>query len=60
MTDMHSLTKKVKGTILIQKYEKKNDAMISGIVGAAIGDAIGVPVEFLYRKQLSENPVTGP
>lgn len=59
MTDMHSLTKKVKGTILIQKYEKKNDAMISGIVGAAIGDAIGVPVEFLYRKQLSENPVTG-
>lgn len=56
---MHSLTKKVKGTILIQKYEKKNDVVINGIVGAAIGDAIGVPVEFLYRKQLSENPVTG-
>ena len=59
MTDMHSLTKKVKGAILIQKYEKKNDAVISGIVGAAVGDAIGVPVEFLYRKQLSEKPVTG-
>lgn len=59
MTDMHSLTKKVKGAILIQKYEKKNDAVISGIVGAAVGDAIGVPVEFQYRKQLSEKPVTG-
>ena len=34
---MHSLTKKVKGAILIQKYEKKNDAVISGIVGAAVG-----------------------
>lgn len=56
---MHSLTQKVKGTILIQKYEKKNDAVIGGIVGAAVGDAIGVPVEFLYRKQLSENPVIG-
>lgn len=56
---MHSLTKKVKGAILIQKYEKKNDAVISGIVGAAVGDAIGVPVEFQYRKQLSEKPVTG-
>lgn len=59
MMNMHSLTKKVKGAILIQKYEKKNDAVISGIVGAAVGDAIGVPVEFLYRKQLSEKPVTG-
>ena len=44
MINMHSLTKKVKGAILIQKYEKKNDAVISGIVGAAVGDAIGVPV----------------
>ena len=59
MINMHSLTKKVKGAILIQKYEKKNDAVISGIVGAAVGDAIGVPVEFQYRKQLSEKPVTG-
>ena len=59
MTNIHSLTKKVKGAILIQKYEKKNDAVISGIVGAAVGDAIGVPVEFQYRKQLSEKPVTG-
>ena len=55
MTNIHSLTKKVKGAILIQKYEKKNDAVISGIVGAAVG----VPVEFQYRKQLSEKPVTG-
>lgn len=59
MTNIHSLTKKVKGAILIQKYEKKNDAVISGIVGAAVGDAIGVPVESQYRKQLSEKPVTG-
>lgn len=59
MINMHSLTKKVKGAILIQKYEKKNDAVISGMVGAAVGDAIGVPVEFQYRKQLSEKPVTG-
>ena len=30
-----------------------------GIIGLVIGDALGVPVEFSYRKTLKENPVTG-
>jgi len=30
------------------------------LFGAAIGDALGVPVEFMGREQLRANPVTGP
>ncbi len=29
------------------------------LFGLAIGDALGVPVEFKYRSELAENPVTG-
>jgi ADP-ribosyl-[dinitrogen reductase] hydrolase len=31
-----------------------------GIMGVAIGDMLGVPVEFMRREALAENPVTGP
>ena len=31
--------------------------LISGLLGLAIGDALGVPVEFQSRKTLEENPV---
>ncbi len=30
----------------------------SGIIGFAVGDALGVPVEFKYRDSLKEHPVT--
>lgn len=29
-----------------------------GIIGFAIGDAMGVPIEFVSRNKLFENPVT--
>ena len=32
--------------------------VIDGVIGHAIGDALGVPVEFKDREQLSYNPVT--
>ena len=28
-----------------------------GIIGLAMGDAIGVPVEFINRQEIAENPV---
>ena len=59
MLDMQTFIEKVKGAHLMRKYEKTNNAVVSGIVGAAIGDAIGVPVEFQYREQLSRRPVAG-
>lgn len=59
MLDVRTFIEKTKGARLIRKYEKTNNAVVSGIVGAAIGDAIGVPVEFQYREQLSRSPVTG-
>lgn len=31
---------------------------LDGIMGLVVGDAVGVPVEFSYRKDLKENPVT--
>lgn len=32
---------------------------LSGIMGLVVGDACGVPVEFMKREELKENPVTG-
>lgn len=29
------------------------------LLGTAIGDALGVPVEFEYRQELEKNPVIG-
>ena len=33
--------------------------VIAGIMGAAVGDALGVPVEFVSREVLDQDPVTG-
>ena len=30
-----------------------------GMIGLIVGDALGVPVEFVSRQILKENPVTG-
>ncbi len=30
-----------------------------GIIGVAIGDALGVPVDFVPRQELARSPVTG-
>ena len=37
--------------------ELKN-ILYSGIIGFAIGDALGVPVEFVEREELESNPIT--
>ena len=33
--------------------------MQDGMLGLAVGDALGVPVEFRSREVLKQNPVTG-
>ncbi len=30
-----------------------------GIIGIAVGDAMGVPVEFTPREEIAKSPVTG-
>lgn len=35
------------------------DRMLGGLWGALVGDALGVPVEFLSRSDVRLNPVTG-
>lgn len=35
------------------------DAMLSGVYGFAIGDALGFPVNFFSKEELSKNPVKG-
>lgn len=35
------------------------DRFIGGLVGLSVGDALGVPVEFLSRARLAKEPVTG-
>ena len=39
-------------------YECTGNFIKDGIIGFAIGDALGVPVEFRNRKELEKNPVT--
>ncbi len=35
-----------------------NEKIVAGIFGVAVGDALGVPVEFTNRQDLDKNPVT--
>ena len=34
-------------------------SVLGGVMGLSVGDALGVPVEFSTRAELSENPVVG-
>ncbi len=40
------------------KDAKLKDQILGGILGLAVGDALGVPVEFKSRESLRRNPVT--
>lgn len=37
----------------------KHDRILGGLIGVAVGDALGVPVEFRPRAALDADPVTG-
>ena len=37
----------------------KRNVWLDGIMGVAVGDALGLPVQFLSREELVEDPVTG-
>ena len=35
------------------------EKLLGGVYGLAVGDALGVPVEFIQRKELDQSPVIG-
>lgn len=37
----------------------KNDRIKGGILGVIVGDALGLPVQFLTREEVLKNPITG-
>lgn len=39
--------------------DENKDKMTGGILGAAVGDALGVPVEFMSREEIRSNPING-
>ncbi len=39
--------------------KRKNNPWLNGIMGVVIGDALGMPVQFLSRKEVLESPITG-
>lgn len=43
----------------IKMIEKRINKIKAVIIGHAVADALGVPVEFCLREELEENPVTG-
>lgn len=42
-----------------EEYEEQQDLVISAVLGAAIGDALGVPVEFYSAERMKRDPVRG-
>ena len=40
-------------------FEQTPQIVTAGLIGLAVGDALGVPVEFQSRESLDQNPVTG-
>jgi ADP-ribosylglycohydrolase len=42
-----------------QKQPSRRDRVLGGILGALVGDALGVPVEFRNRASVQSDPVTG-
>jgi ADP-ribosyl-[dinitrogen reductase] hydrolase len=45
------------GKTKCEKYCILNNVIMASIVGFAVGDALGVPVEFMSRDELRKNPV---
>ncbi len=41
----------------LQKQHRKTTQVLSSFFGFAVGDALGVPVEFMPREEISKNPV---
>lgn len=41
-----------------KKMEKDYNLVLDGIMGVAIGDALGLPVQFLSRKEIAISPIT--
>lgn len=39
--------------------DRKSNIWIDGIIGVVVGDALGMPVQFLTRQEVQENPVLG-
>ena len=42
----------------LMKKDSKEEKVLGGLLGLAVGDALGVPVEFTSRSELKKNPVT--
>jgi len=36
----------------------KQDEIIGGVMGVVIGDALGLPVQFMTKTEISKNPIT--
>lgn len=47
----------LKCTSKCSEYNMVNNVAMAGIIGAVVGDALGVPVEFTAREKLSLKPV---
>ena len=50
---------KVKFRYVTVHHMMKNNQVTDALLGLAVGDALGVPVEFMTRANLQQQPVTG-
>ena len=43
---------------VVDMTENKRNIWLDGIMGVVVGDALGLPVQFLYRSELKKNPLS--
>lgn len=43
----------------LRQGEPYRESVFGGLLGLCVGDALGVPVEFIPREALAQDPVTG-
>lgn len=62
LTDTHVLSaffrRNISGAVETDRRSETMKQVRDGLIGLAIGDALGVPVEFMTRKEIGANPVS--
>ena len=58
LAEVKSVQERGKKKIGAENMTDRNKKWLNGIMGVVVGDALGLPVQFKWREELEENPLT--